>query len=70
MLKGFSWPDWIHTEDADRVQADISAASEEDIRKLLTAMIRQERFCEGVLASAFQSGLFLAIARRAAVLAS
>jgi hypothetical protein len=70
MLKGFAWPEWIHTADADRVQSDFSVATEEEIRKVITAMIRQERFVEGLLASACQNGTFLAIARRAAVLAS
>lgn len=69
MLKGFAWPEWIHTEDADRVQADFSVATEEEVRKVITAMIRQERFVEGLLASACQNGTFLKIARRAKVFA-
>jgi hypothetical protein len=35
---------------------------------LLTAIIRQDRFCEGALLSAFDSGLILGIVRRAAAI--
>jgi hypothetical protein len=40
------------------------------LRHLLTAIIRSDRFNEGSLAGAFESGLVLAICRRAVALAS
>jgi hypothetical protein len=38
--------------------------------KLITSLKRGDRFNEGMLASAFESGLLTAIVRRAAVLAA
>ena len=40
----------------------------EDIGKLITAIVRSDRFVEGSIAGAFESGLLLGIARRAAAL--
>jgi hypothetical protein len=43
-------------------------ATPEQLAKLLTVLIRQERFCDGVLNSAFKSGLLTGILERVAVL--
>lgn len=71
VLAGFNWPDWQGTEEAIALRADPAAlanASPEQLAKLLTAVIRQDRFVEGALNGAFESGLLAAIARRAAAL--
>ncbi len=68
---GFDWPKWIGTREAARLRDDpagIENASPEQLRRLLTALIRQDRFVEGLLGGAFESGLLLRIVRRVAEL--
>lgn len=68
---GFDWPTWMQTADAKaylRDHARVSEASAEDLVKLTTSFVRGDRFNEGALASAFESGLLTAIVRRAAAL--
>lgn len=68
VIRGFDWPTWAHGPEGQRFARDpaaIATADTETLRKLLTAFIRQERFCEGSLASACASGHLAAIARRA-----
>lgn len=68
---GFRWPDWIKTAEAQALIADharISEASADQLVKLTTAIVRSDRFSEGSIAGAFESGLLTAIARRARVL--
>jgi hypothetical protein len=72
VLQGWDWPAWMKTEEAvalRAVPAALEAASPEQLAKLLTALIRRERFVEGALNGAFESGLMTAIVRRAAALA-
>lgn len=72
VLPGFSWPEWFDTEEAARLRDEPSAvdfASARQLSKLLAAYIRGDRFSEGALASAFESGLLLRILRRVADLA-
>jgi hypothetical protein len=68
---GFDWGTWLKTEDGqalrDRPEA-LSAASADDLAKLLTAIVRSDRFVEGSIAGAFESGLLARIARRASAL--
>lgn len=67
----FNWPDWAHTPEAERLRDDprcMARATPDQLSCLLTVIIRQERFCEGALESAFASGLLTAICRRAAQL--
>lgn len=47
----------------------IAVADVDQLAHLLTTLIRGDRFNEGLLASAFDDGTLLAIARRMAVLA-
>lgn len=73
VLRDFDWPAWKDTPEAVRLRDNRSAlesASPDDLARLLTVLILQERFCEGALASAFESGLLTRIVRRAAVLAA
>ncbi len=68
----FDWMAWVATPDAQRLIADpglVANATADDLVKLITAIIRGDRFSEGELAGACESGMLLAIVRRAAVLA-
>ena len=66
------WPTWIGTSEATdlRDNPDVLArATSEQLAKLLTVLIRQERFCDGAMSEAFDSGLLRGILRRAKALA-
>lgn len=67
----FDWMAWMGTPGALALVADptrVAKADAEDLRRLLTAIIRGDRFVEGNVAGAFESGMLLAIARRAQAL--
>ncbi len=49
--------------------AAVASASAEDLGRMLTALVRSERFGDGTLEAAFERGILTAIARRAAELA-
>ncbi|MFO1148081.1 MAG: DUF6508 domain-containing protein [Alsobacter sp.] len=69
----FDWIAWSTTEEARSHLDDhrlIGTATPEQLRKLLTMSVRMDRYCEGSLAGDFESGLLLALMRRAAALAS
>ena len=71
MLK-FDWPTWAATPAAQVLYHDrdaLASASVDDLRRIVTAVVRTDRFNEGQLSDAFDSGLMAAIARRAAALA-
>lgn len=62
------WPSWMETEEACRLRDDPAAIPEatvEQLQKLLTTVIRQDRFVTGALAGAFESGMLTAVVRRA-----
>ena len=80
----FDWGAWLQTAEGRALQeggaADAGGAADEgdsavagatplQLARLLTAIVRSDRFTEGSIAGAFGSGLLLAIARRARVLA-
>lgn len=72
MLTGFAWPDWASTPEAVALRTDreaLAQAAPDQLAKLLTMLIREDRFNEGALAHSLESGLIAAIARRAKVLA-
>ena len=72
-VKPFEWADWKDSPEATLLRDDRSAlknATLEHLVRLLTVVIRQERFVEGALGNAFESGLLRGILRRAAVLAT
>lgn len=65
------WVEWKETPHAQQFATNIgniSHATAYDLECLLTTLIRQDRFVEGALASAFESGMLTAIVRRASVL--
>ena len=68
---GFAWPDWAGTPEAIALRTDREAlerATPDQLGRLLTMLIREDRFNEGAMAESFGSGLIAAIARRAAIL--
>lgn len=68
----FDWPTWARTDEAQALWKDpaaLAAATPDQLARFLTALIRSERFSEGTLDEAYESGLLLRIARRAAALA-
>jgi hypothetical protein len=67
------WGTWSGTSEAARLRDDpaaLATASPEDQARLLTAVVRADRFSGGELAAAWESGLLIRIVQRAAVLAA
>lgn len=59
---GFKWAAWDEGRKiASDVNFDLDAIDLLTKCKLITAIVRNDRFCEGALASAFESGLILKI---------
>jgi hypothetical protein len=68
----FDWPAWASSPEGQRLLGHpeaVASATAEDLGKLLTTYVRSERFGDGSLEAAFESGMLTAIARRASVLA-
>ncbi|MCW5766376.1 MAG: hypothetical protein KIT68_10430 [Phycisphaeraceae bacterium] len=69
----FNWPAWQGTPRAKQLfdePGTIESASALELRLMITAVVRAERFCEGAVHGSIDSGLFGRIARRAAELSS
>ena len=69
----FDWPKWAQTAKGRKLRDDpraLAAASPQDLSRLLTVCIRQEKYSDGALMEAFNSGLILGIVRRAHALIS
>jgi hypothetical protein len=67
----FDWMTWAGTPAAQRLFRDPALVAEldaDDLGRLLTTIIRADRFTEGSIAAAAERGALLAIARRAGVL--
>jgi hypothetical protein len=67
-IRPFDWGAWLQSPDGKRVihgPDGIETATPEDLRRALTAIVRSDRFTEGSIAGAFESGLLLRILRRA-----
>ena len=68
---GWNWSEWAQTDEAKRLRDELGAlerASGDDLGRLLTVCIRSDRFCEGTLAEAYDTGLLARIVARAAAL--
>lgn len=68
----FDWMGWLAGPEGSRYREDptrIDDAPAVDLVRLLTSLVRGDRFTEGELLGAFETGLLLAIARRARELA-
>ncbi len=71
VLAPFDWSKWGNSEEARTLLAGpehVSAASAEQLARLLTVFVRSDRFSEGALLDAFQNRFLTAIARRASVI--
>jgi len=71
-VHAFDWMTWLGTPEGKRFRRGpeaVATAGADDLARLLTAIIRGERFSDGELAGAHESGILLAIARRAGELA-
>jgi Family of unknown function (DUF6508) len=71
VLEDFDWPTWAQSAEARSLRDDETAirnATPEQLARLLTVCIRQDRFVEGALMEAFDFGLILRIVERAAAL--
>lgn len=72
IIPDFDWPAWTHTREGTNLRTkrqSLKRASPEQVAKLLTCLVRQNRFCEGTWSDALRTGLLAAIAERAATLA-
>jgi len=70
-LTEFDWPAWTQTREYARLRegkAALSKATPDQLARLLTVIVRQDRFVEGSLNGAHKSGLLIKILRRAAEL--
>ena len=73
VISDFGWPSWKGTPEAFDLRDDpevLKQATHVQLAKLLTVLIRQERFVNGTLARAYDSGLLTAVLRRAEELRS
>lgn len=66
----FNWVAWIDSDEATTLRDPdrLDQATPAQLEKLLTAMIRQDRFAEGTIENAYSSGLIGRIAQRAAAI--
>ena len=65
----FDWSKWASTNEGQRYLTDpssIASATTRQLQKVITVLLRSEKFCEGTVLQAFESGLIPAIASRAA----
>ena len=70
-VQPFDWSKWKDSPEAIKLRDEPSAleqATPEQLERLLTVLIRQDRFVEGALGGAYESGLLTRIIRRAAAL--
>ena len=68
VLGDFDWPSWLESDEARSLLSEpsgISSATVDQLHKLLTALIRQDRYCEGALLGSFENGTLRSIATRA-----
>ena len=71
ILEDFDWATWAQSTEGQLIANDravLANAYPEQLAKLLTALVRQNRFVEGALSDAYETGLLLAIAKRAQTL--
>lgn len=67
----FAWGEWSKTPEAQSLRDDpevLATATVDQLAKLITVLVRQERFSEGSLMGAFGGGFVLGIVRRAGFL--
>jgi hypothetical protein len=64
MVAGFDWTDWTEGRAIVHDKALIEDADLLTIRKLITALVRSDRFCEESLQAAYEEGTITAILAR------
>ena len=64
ILTGFDWGSWSEGREIAGDPERIGQCDMETVRKLITAIVRNDRFCEGALASAWRGGTIKAILER------
>ena len=72
-MSRFDWPEWMATPEAKALfasPAGVTSASKDDLERMLTALVRGERFSAGTLGDAFDKGILTAIVKRAQTLLS
>lgn len=70
VMADFDWSGWMQSG-GDRFwksPGELASATEDDLARLLTALVRQERFSDGTLREAITNGVLLAAAQRARTL--
>jgi hypothetical protein len=73
ILPNFDWMAWLGTTEAQELRDEprrVERASLIELARLLTAIHRGDRFMEGNIAGAFESGLVVRIVRRVGTLAN
>lgn len=60
----FDWSNWSYGIKLSQNHNLIQKANLLTLRKLITAHVKQDRFCDGHLASVFQSGLVIRVLER------
>ncbi|MEX1169553.1 MAG: DUF6508 domain-containing protein [Chloroflexota bacterium] len=71
IVGGFDWRAWLTSDEGRFLHDDpaaIAGATPDQLARLLTAIVRSDRFVEGSIAGAFESGVLAAISRRASAL--
>lgn len=71
LVRPFDWSAWLATTDGRRFVTDpdaVAGACADDLVRLLTALIRSQRFNDASWEGAYESGLLVAIMRRAEAL--
>ena len=71
ILHNFNWPEWKQSDEAGTLRDDEAAlakATPEQLARLLTVVVRQDRFVENGFRAALESGLVVGIVRRAAAI--
>ena len=70
-VQDVDWMEWSRGPEAKRLlrdQASLAGATVDQIAKVLTTIVRSDRFSEGALAEYFKEGMLLALAERAEAL--
>jgi hypothetical protein len=70
VCRDFDWPSWKEREGRRLYEHPraIEEANLPALRRFVTALVRQDRFCEGALGAAFTDGVLTRILRRLRVL--
>lgn len=73
IIRGFEWHRWAREEEAKalfRDSAALARAEPDQLARLLSTILRQNRFCEGFLVGTAEEGFLARICRRAEQLAT